>query len=260
MQNIEEYIIKGIRKAYSEDLQLHSVFDNFTHKIREYLLTVNVAQQLLEWNKQFEYKIYIEYPLKSFFDNAFVPCKFVGDSIFNQTILQRSIEHSGTKRLSQQIDLVITKEEINNSTFDRSIVGIELKGINKPKSLILNDINRLGKSMIGKDNISENSIELCYSAFLKRFDKDKDIITKDSIEQKLSKESQKWEKECAILRKIYPALSFCVNAFEIKSIPVDSIVQHFEENSDIAEVAYNTGSIYGYLIKIERKKEPAINN
>ena len=171
MQNIEKYIIKGIKKAYSENLQLHSIFDNFTHKVREYLLTVNVAQQLIEWNKRFEYKIFIEYPLKNFSENAFIPNKIVGDSIFNQTLLQRNSKHAETKRLSQQIDLAITKEESNISIFNRSIVGIELKGINKQISLILKDIERLCKLMVKKDEISENSIELCYSAFLKRFDK-----------------------------------------------------------------------------------------
>jgi hypothetical protein len=69
---VKENIKKGLTNGYKQNLLLLSSYNSFIDQVQEYLLTVNVAQQLLEWNNQHIYRIQIEYPVFHFYNNAFV--------------------------------------------------------------------------------------------------------------------------------------------------------------------------------------------
>ncbi len=120
-EELIENIEAGLNKGYTQNLLLLSSFDDFIDNVREYLLTVNVAQQLLEWNSDHHYKIRIEYPVRHFYSNAFLSHDYVGEDIFDMKIVARSGEHSPTPRLNQKIDLAIAQDEqgANGSTHER---------------------------------------------------------------------------------------------------------------------------------------------
>jgi hypothetical protein len=158
---ITDVIKKGLIKGYRENLLLLSSYNDFVDQVREYLLTVNVAQQLLEWNNQHLYKINIEYPVFSFYNNAFLAYYWDITDIFNMSIIRREEGLSPTDKRYQKIDIAITQEQSgdNASTHERTLVGIELKGINKNETEIIRDAERMAKAMVLKDKSSENSIK-----------------------------------------------------------------------------------------------------
>ena len=68
MDDLEQYLFKGLRKAIIKPNFSASFIDNKS-SIVEYLLTVNVAQQLIDWNERYDntYSLYLEYPTELFF-------------------------------------------------------------------------------------------------------------------------------------------------------------------------------------------------
>ncbi|MDL2212641.1 hypothetical protein LJC29_01580 [Bacteroides sp. OttesenSCG-928-N06] len=254
MENIEACIKKSIKKGYDLNLAFHSYFDEFTDTIREYLLTISVALELLEWNEEHKYKIFVEYPLRQFYENAFPPFSFEGNTIFNQHIVSREYKYDNSKS-KEKIDIVITEEDSNSyPLIDRSLVGIELKGINQTELLIIEDIERLSKAISNVDSISNNSIVLGFVIFIRKFDKYNDIVHEHNVESYLSAEEQKWNTTFCSLNEKYPTLNFELQNFDICTHTYESRKKCFEDNCDVCEVQNATGCIYGYLIKILRKE------
>lgn len=255
LNEIEEIIKTGIRKGYREHFQMCEGYNEFTEYIREYLLTVNVAQHLNEWKweqKLYEIKVVLEYPLKKYYENAFPPGVMTGDSIFTMGINTRKENHSPTPDNLEKIDVsIICPYHSSFSNYDQSLVGIEIKGINQQTNLIKKDISRLSLAMTNIDEIGDNSIVCGYAVFLQRLDKPREIVTDDQIEDLLSKEKAKWDKICGDFQDSHQQLSFICDEFEISSKPFDP--KYRDPDDDYGTIAEETGCIYGYLIKITRK-------
>lgn len=254
---VKEQIKSGLIKAYKQNLLLLSSYSEFSEQVREYLLTVNVAQQLLEWNERHLYKIQLEYPVLYFYSNAFLSHEIEAKDIFNMILLQRQPGHSPTEKLHQKIDIAITQEQSTNSLSyeqERSLCGIELKAINKNEIEIIGDARRLSNAMILTDNISPNSIEFCFSAFLRRFDKSEIMVTENFIHDKSTDQQNHWNSICNILAGEFPSLDFAVEQFDVASTPLETIADiHKQMESDYSEVAIETGIVVGYLMSITRK-------
>lgn len=252
---LKENLKTGIARGYMQNLLLLSSYNNFIDQVREYLLTVNVAQQLLEWNNQHLYKIQIEYPISLFYENAFIRTDWIAPDIFNMSIVERLRGHSPTEKLHQKIDIAITQEQQNTSfsTDERTIVGIELKGINKNQADIINDAERMCNAMLRTDPISPNSIEICFCGFIKRFDKAEELVTKDYIQTKISEVQSNWDNICNILHIKYQGLNFTTDLFEIQVTTFETIADiHKQMGSDYSEVANDTGIVIGCILSIER--------
>jgi hypothetical protein len=220
------------------------------------LLTVNVAQQLLEWNNQHTYRIQIEYPIFYFYNNAFVAYEWDIKDIFDMAIIQRQSGHSPTDKLQQKIDIAITQEQngSNASTHERTLSGIELKGINKSQEEIISDAKRMSNAMLLTDQVCSNSIEFCFCGFLRRFDKVEDMVTDIFIQQKTTEEHNRWSKICSDLETDYPTLDFSIEKFDIINTPLEEVADfHKKMDSDYSEVANDTGTIVGYILTIKRK-------
>ncbi|MCW3111461.1 MAG: hypothetical protein JWQ09_5967 [Segetibacter sp.] len=252
---IVENIKIGLAKGYKQNLLLISPYNDFIDDIREYLLTVNVAQQLLGWDKQHNYKIQIEYPVSSFYSNAFPAYDWEFTDIFDMAIISRQPEHSPTKKFHQKIDIAITHESLDNSDkHDRSLIGIELKGINKNESEIIKDAQRLAKAMLLKDKIADNSIKFCFCGFLKRFDKSHEMVTIDYINRKSLEETDLWNKICNDLNTNFEDLNFSINIFEVINTPFEVVSEiHKQMDSEFSEVANDTGIVVGGILTIDRK-------
>ena len=256
LSEVKENIKTGLKKGYKQNLLLLSSYSDFIDQVREYLLTVNVAQQLLDWNEQHSYKIQIEYPVFHFYNNAFVAFEWDIKDIFDMAIIQRQPGHSPTDKLYQKIDIAITQEQngSNASTHERTLAGIELKGINKSEAEIISDAKRMSNAMIRIDGISPNSIEFCFCGFLKRFDKADEMVTDTFIQTKLQQEQSHWISICTSLATDYPTLDFTVESFDIVNTPLELVADiHQKMESDYSEVANDTGTVVGYILTITRK-------
>lgn len=256
ISDVKENIKIGLTKGYKQNLLLLSSYSDFIDQVREYLLTVNVAQQLLDWNEQHSYKIQIEYPVFHFYNNAFVAYEWDIKDIFDMAIIHRQSGHSPTDKLHQKIDIAITQEQNGNnaSTHERTLSGIELKGINKSEDEIIRDAKRMSNAMLLTDKVSDNSIKFCFCGFLRRFDKGEEMVTDDFIQQKTTEEQKRWDKICSDLAAIYPTLDFTTEKFDIVNTPLADVADfHKKMDSDYSEVANDTGTVVGYILTINRK-------
>lgn len=252
---IISHLKAGLIKGYKQNLLLLTSYDDFIDQVREYLLTVNVAQQLIEWNNNHSYKIRIEYPVLYFYNNAFVSFDIDFISIFDMPITHRQLGHSPTEKLYQKIDLAITEEQggANASTHERTKVGIELKGINKNENDIKDDARRMARAMLLNDSISDNSIEFCLCGFLRRFDSDDEMITANDITDNIASETTHWNNICNELKQEFTNLNFSIDIFEVINTPVELIREvHLEMGSDYHQVANETGNVAGGVLIIER--------
>ena len=259
LAEIKEQIKAGLTKGYWQNLLLLSSYSNFIEQVREYLLTVNVAQQLLEWNKNPLYKIQLEYSVSNFYNNAFAACRWESKSIFNMTTIPRKTGHSPTKKQNQKIDIAITKGLFgsNASSDERTLCGIELKAINKCTTDIIEDLTRLSDAMILTDDVSPNSIDFCFCGFIRRFDREKEIVNDNFILTKTTEEQNYWEPICKDLANKYLILEFLVEKFDIVTTPLELVADtHRQLGSDYSEVANSTGIVVGYIITIKRKLVP----
>lgn len=253
---IRGIIIKGMCEGYQQNLKLLSSQNDFHDNIQEYLLTVNVAQMILQWNKNHEYNIRIEYPLRHFYNNAFPSNKPIGDDIFSMDYMYRLLSHSPTWRHNSKIDLVITEGRIStNPVYDESVlVGIEIKGVNKRESEIKKDLNRLSKALLLKDPISDNSIQFCFCSFLLRLDKDDELIEADEVDLKINIASAYWEEICASYGSKFSKLTYAMETYKVQEVTGEDVKNLFNEyEDDISDVASATGVVRGVMITIKRK-------
>lgn len=104
-----KYLTKGLKQGYNQNIALRTDMLEENSNITEYLLTVNVAQKLIEWNESenWQYSINLEYDSKQFFKNAFLPYMYKGDGIFDLSLIHPQIpKHSREGR----IDIGVCRE------------------------------------------------------------------------------------------------------------------------------------------------------
>jgi hypothetical protein len=255
IEEIKDTIKTGLAKGYKQNLLLLSSYNDFIDQVREYLLTVNVAQQLLDWNEHHSYKIQIEYPVSHFYNNAFIAYDWETIDFFDTTIIRRQSGHAPTEKLHQKIDIAITQEQNGNNglTNERTLVGIELKGINKSEDEIIKDAKRMSNAMLRTDPISLNSIEFCCCGFLKRFDKGDVMVTDRFIQSKKEEAQKHWDNICNDLKRTYSTLNFTIEIFEVTTTSFESVAEiHKQMDSDYSDVANNTGIVVGCILTINK--------
>jgi len=254
--DVIDSIKKGLNKGYRQNILLLSSFNNFIDELREYLLTVNVAQQLLDWNEEHSFKIRIEYPVLHFYNNAFLEFDLDVSDFFNTVIISRGQEHAPTNKLCQKIDIAVTEDQEGAivSTHERTLIGIELKGINKSESDIISDAIRMAKAMIRTDQVSANSIQFCICGFLRRFDESEEMVTETFIADIIRYENKNWQKICLDLNNTFSSLIFNIEFFDIERTPLEAVADiHKQLGSDYSEVAQDTGIVVGGILSINRK-------
>lgn len=257
MNEITDLIKNGLAQGYSENILFTLNFSGLQSRVIEYLIVVNIAQSLKEYCYKNNIQVNLEYPINDFYNGAFPSFKFVGDDPFNITMLSRA-EHAPEDSISKRIDIVLTKDpkiEGAHSTKIQSYIGIEVKAVNRPDSLIKVDIRRLADGMSLKDNIHESSINCCYVCFFRRLDNDTSIISVEEIEKGIQIEKDKWLKYFNQLKPTYQNLDFELMDLNVINSPVDEII--FEEDEtgndiDAGLLREMTGHVNAYIIKIAR--------
>jgi hypothetical protein len=282
LKEVQQAIISGMIKGYNENQLLTTNYRDFQNTIPEYLLTVNVAQNLIKWNEHYKYKINIEYPFSNYLNNAFKGYSIIyeNNDVFNQTHILRKTHESDRsiekkKRLEEKkkieenseqgnikkkkeensekgnvekIDIAITIDVSDNI---RSLIGIELKGINTSTQGINDDIKRLKQAINEIDEVSENSILAGYSCFIQKLSvgkKDEEILTKNQIDLMVNKFKDKWQIKVNTMTQVELIEVFIIEATALEDI--ENI--HRQRNSDYHEVASETGVVVGTLLKVFR--------
>ncbi len=250
---IEGLIIEGAEKSYRENLFFCGFQSNLQSRIIESLITINVAQKLLDFCLQNDLQINLEYPISDFYNGAFPALSWVGEDIFNRKMIRR-LDHTPSVKKLGRIDIVITKEPFNEGLFYKpslmSLLGIEIKAINKSNDKILNDINRIANSLILNDAISANNVSVGFSLFFRRLDNPKEIITEKIIKKKKQREIEYWKKQIDNL--LNEKVKYVIKEIVIEESPIELISEYYSpDHFDYSEVADNSGLVVCYLVKLE---------
>jgi hypothetical protein len=256
MDDLEQYLFKGLRKGYNQNQILHTSFIDNKSSIVEYLLTVNVAQQLIDWNERYDntYSLYLEYPTELFFKNAFLPFMDVGNDIFNKNTIQPKVLKSLNEKeeiRTGKIDLVVSKGKIGYGDFKESVIGIELKRINPNLTKVLEDIKRLVIAIELEDEDFNNSIQSGYCIFIKRLGGNR----RPSREQALEKAMRKSIKHIttkikANIKTTKAKINIHNELIDIKTLEYFKAQNREDLSSD--EVAEETKVVFSVLVRISR--------
>lgn len=252
IKGIEEPIIAGVNNAYYEHLRMTDNYTGFSDRIIEYHIVTCVAQALMPWASTNGIKVELEYPIRSFYNNAFPKISFHGNDIFDQKMKSRS-DHNPEYNKKRRIDIALTYDDKAFAGI-RALAGIEIKAINKLKASILKDVDRLAMAMQNTDSYLDNSILEGYSLFFRNLHNGKKILSDKILGEKKLKSKQDWNKEIDLLAKKFPALEFELEEISINEDTGESVEERFNpEEDNNADVAQETGLVVCYLIKIKRK-------
>lgn len=254
VNEIENHIKQGLINGYKDNILFTQNYSDLQSRIIEYLIVVNVAQELKEYCFKHGIEINLEYSLNDFYNNAF-PLARIEGGIFDSKLLNRK-NHSPEDSKSKRLDIVLTTETAFDgitSSSKKSFAGIEIKAINQSNKKIKQDVIRLSKALSLKDPISENYIKAGFACFFKRFDRENIILSKKEFDAKAKREVAKWETYFEELGKIYKELRFTITEIKVTNLPVEEYIAYFkEEQHDYSQVAQSTGFINAYIIRIDR--------
>ncbi len=247
-------LFEGLREGYFLNERFNQAYTNdATSSIIEYLLTVTTAQKLLDYENG-KFVINLEYDADLFFKNAFFPYRESGNELFNNDIVTRPTTVNGPTR-SGRIDIGLTITEQNYYSHFSSKHGIELKGINPSTELLIEDINRLVESMENELQDFDNSIESCFSIFVKKLGGNIRLSKTESLLK--AKERFITELKSEISEQVnFSSTDFEIidKVFTIKSTnDYSDLPEEYLQELDSSEVGRDTKIIFGVVIKIFRR-------
>ena len=271
MENIEKHLMNGLRVGYHQNIVLRTEYNSNSKSIIEYLLTVNVAQELIEWNEKeghWSYAITLEYDVEEFLKNSFLPYRIIG-GLFDSEILSPGIKEFIKEELLKEkkdrefrygrIDIGISQENAEYTGYKESISAIELKGINPTTESIISDIQRLVKAMELTDKDFKNSIKECYCLHIKKLGGDKTISKEDILKNAKTRSLRDLEQnirdsiDFASKKIDIEVISGDDDNFDLKSVK-DFQDHPFKNDLTTYEVGLETKIVYGVIIKIFRKE------
>lgn len=238
---IQATIIEGMKNGYYKCLMYLDETEEGLSFVREYLLTVSVADSL--HNKYYSlYQVRVEHPYQKFSDNAFPPFSFRNNNPFYCINRTRVF----TKRDRRKIDI-----GLSTANGLRSLCGIEIKAINQPFRKIKNDIDRLSFALERKDEVDESSLQACFVTFLIRSDKRFEYACCADVQKSKEKCRAKIEKVLSSqLRPKYKDLFYTVECYDIDILTVEQESKRVFDNGE--DFSHRTRAIFGYIIKISR--------
>lgn len=238
--NIKDYIIKGAKNASLQLYLFNYHGESIPSKATEYLFTVNIAQELLNWKEDTD-EIHLEYAAKKFKRNCFTRI---------QRVLGKfQFRKKHTPLRSGRIDIAIIREE-------RSVFAIEIKAINGSNELIKKDLERLIDFLCATDSIGENSLEECYMVFFKRLDSLKKIYSETGYQGDLNREIINCQKILSSLQCI-EEIDYLIETFDLDKTfheKYDGVIFDLIDEPMANEVAEETGALVGILVSLKRKE------
>jgi len=241
---------QALRKSYSESQILRLSFDRNVNRLTEYFITVNLCQQLLNWNSEnhYQYKIEAEKKTFDFYQNCFESYKIeIIENSFPETYYSSSHKNflnniSSIRR--GRIDIALSRE-INGRNISESI--IEVKSINPNLTKIKEDFARIQQYLNSNIPNFENSLKNGFIVFIKHTNNIKKIQNHDNLKK---------EKELYIT-KIKKNLSSIINHNINYKIYTDYIENSPYEklridDDNFNKIAYDTFSAFSVIIEIKR--------
>lgn len=258
MKSIENYLFEGLRQGYYQNQEFNVRYSDNELSIIEYLLTVNLAQKVDVWRKKENkmYSIFLEYSTNKFFRNTFLPYMLVGEGIFDIELIHPTVTQNisdNAEIRTGRIDIVICDDEIGYGDHKKSLIGIEVKGINPSHGEIFSDVNRLklALEMNDPDNRFQNSLQVGYCLHLKLLGGNKVITNRKGLEAAL-------EKSISNLKTALSSkYSFTRSNFEIfaKSFMIKGS-EDYKSDGELEytadEVAEGTKIVAAVIIKLQR--------
>jgi hypothetical protein len=244
IDTVRSLIKEGVEDAYFKDKALRESFIELQTPITEYLFTVHVAMKLLGWQHPQpggRFLTHIEYGAAAFLNNAF--------ERFKLNPYRRRRKHHTLR--SGRIDIAIL--ELASHLSVRSVMGIELKGINPPMTKVDADITRLAHAMRAHDRIGENSIRASFSAYVVRLNRKGELFEACQAEPRICGHQAALTEHFARLLRRGNGIQSRVDvwAFDIRGatevangMPAD----HW----DAKEIASQTGAVAGVLVTLVR--------
>ena len=235
-ETVKSAIIEGMRNGYLKCLMYLGETEEGLSSVREYILTVSVADSLQKDKGAF-YQVRVEHTYHEFSDGAFPPYSFKNNNPFDSIIRQC------LKRDKRKIDIALL-----SANGERSLCGVEIKAINQPYNKIRSDIDRLSEALRRKDAVGESSLQACFVTFLIRTDLRFEYVHIEDVQK--SKEENCIEIEQGLLspmRSKYKNLSYTLEYFDVDILTAESEYQRADDWDDFS---HRTRCILGYIIKI----------
>lgn len=244
IDTVRSRIKEGLEDAYFKDKALRESIIELQTSITEYLLTVHVAMRLLGLqhpNPGGRFLTHIEYGATAFLNNAF--------ERFKLNPYRRRRKHRALR--TGRIDIAIL--ELARHLSVRSVMGIELKGINPPMTKVDADIKRLAHAMGKHDRIGENSIRASFGAYVVRLNRKGELFEACEAEPRVRENQAALTEHFARLLRRTNGIQSRVDvwAFDVRGatevangMPAD----HW----DAKEIASQTGAVAGVIVSLVR--------
>lgn len=276
LKDIEDIIKEGAKKAYRDNLFLTGNYTDFQSRMIESLVVITIGQKLLDWAFPNHCQVQLEYPIKDFYNGAFPDIVWTQREIFDPTQFVKRQNHNPIKinfegnedfkskaNKSGRIDIAITTEPSSGKEGAffinpklKSLIGIEIKAINKSASEIENDFIRMANAVTLEDQISSNGILSCYCLFYRRLDNPKHINSKEDIDRLKVKDKDKWSCKFNEFIKSAPTVKYDLEPIVISEGSVDGLADYYPpEEFEASEIAEMTGLVVCYLVKIYRHED-----
>lgn len=256
LEKFESFLFEGLHSGYNQNLELQTSYYQ-VESVTEYLLTVVVAQRLLDWSRENgrHYSINLEFSSLEFFKQAFLPYMMVGDIFDIQTIHPEvlTLISSNVEIRVGRIDIVVNKENHKYDNFKESIFGVELKGINPAQEDVFEDILRLILALKLNDPKFENSILAGYCLHIKVLGGNQRISKDKSLEDAKAKYIENLQKSVNDKFVLYPEVKMEVSSRLIFKHSSEEIsAQGNKDDYDSYRVGLETKIVFAVMIKIDR--------
>lgn len=140
---------------------------------------------------------------------------------------------------------------IRGRYLERSILGIEIKGINPSKSSLREDFERIAQCITHYHFISQNSIDACFILYALRLDSPRKAFSEKEIPNEVEIRDQ--EAQIFSSFKFYNDVIVTIDPFDIYTYPLED----FERNTPIELWddfdPQATGSVWGIIVTIRKK-------
>lgn len=262
MNDIENYIIKGYKNGYFDNVYLNTGGGDFQSEAIEYVFTVSTAKELLKWrydsNGGNNHSIIFELSANLFKNYCFVEWRGSNSTDSVKGIVHRQ-KHKAIRNKTGRIDIAILSSETPIKD-RRSVVGVEVKGINPSKNSVEADIKRLVDCLIAKDPIGTNSLESCFVVFGHRIDLPKKLFNIENYENRLQSYKVELEKFISTIPCL-SAVQCSISVFDIDKVTTEEFLKYNQDEDgrvDYLEAVKGTGAIAGVLLTIKRKSDDTL--
>ncbi len=243
---------QALRKSYSENQILRLSFDGNVKRLTEYFITVNLCQQLLEWNSEnhYQYKIEAEKKTFDFYNSCFESNKIEIIANSFPEMYYVSDQEEFLKNISiirkGRIDITLSRE-INDRNISESL--IEVKSINPNLTKIKDDFNRIQQYLNSSITNFENLLKNGFIVFIKHINNINKIQKKENLKKEKELYITNLKKRLSLITE--NNIEFDIYTDYIENSPYENLQMNYNDD-DFSRIAYDTFSAFSVIIEVKR--------